>query len=40
MDLNTILTEVRKIAMSYNMEVDELLEWLRAENNKKLPWEE
>jgi len=40
MDLSTILTEVRKIAMSYNMEVDELLEWLRAENNKKLPWEE
>ena len=40
MDLNTILIEVRKIAMSYNMEVDELLEWLRAENNKKLPWEE
>lgn len=40
MDLNTILIEVRKIAMSYNMEIDELLEWLRAENNKKLPWEE
>lgn len=38
--IEDIIKQVRKAAMELGMEVDELLEWLRAENNKKLPWEE
>ena len=38
--IEDIIKQVRKAAMELNMEVDELLEWLRAENNKKFPWEE
>ena len=38
--IEDIIKQVRKAAMELNMEVDEFLEWLRAENNKKLPWEE
>lgn len=38
--IENIIKQVRKAAMELGMEVDELLEWLRAENNKKLPWEE
>ena len=38
--IEDIIKQVRKAAMELGIEVDELLEWLRAENNKKLPWEE
>ena len=38
--IEDIIKQVRKAAMELGMEVDELLEWLRAENNTKLPWEE
>ena len=38
--IEDIIKQVRKAAMELNMEVDELLEWLRTENNKKFPWEE
>ena len=38
--IEDIIKQVRKAAMELNMEVDEFLEWLRAENNKKFPWEE
>lgn len=40
MSLTELVTEIRKAAMELNMEVDEVIEWLRAENNKRLPWEE
>lgn len=33
--IEDIIKQVRKAAMELNMEVDEFLEWLRAENNKK-----
>lgn len=33
--IEDIIKQVRKAAMELGMEVDELLEWLRAENNKK-----
>lgn len=35
-----LVTEIRKQAMELSMEVDEVIEWLRVENNKRLPWEE
>ena len=38
--IEDIIKQIRKAAMELGIEVDELLEWLRAENNKKLPWEE
>ena len=38
--IEDIIKQVRKAAMELNMEVDEFLAWLRAENNKKFPWEE
>ena len=38
--IEDIIKQVRKAAMELGMGVDELLEWLRAENNKKFPWEE
>ena len=40
MTFSELVTEIRKAAMELNMEVDEVIEWLRAENNKRLPWEE
>ena len=40
MSLTELVTEIRKAAMELNMEVDEVIEWLRAENDKRLPWEE
>lgn len=40
MSLTELVTEIRKAAMELGMEVDEVMEWLRAENNKRLPWEE
>ena len=40
MELAELVTEIRKTAMELGMEVDEVIEWLRAENNKRLPWEE
>lgn len=38
--IEDIIKQVRKAAMELGMGVDEFLELLRAENNKKLPWEE
>lgn len=40
MELKEIVTRVRKEAMELGIEVDEYLEWVRAENNRRLPWEE
>lgn len=40
MEIKEIVTQIRKAAMELNMEPDELLEWIRAENNNRLPWEE
>lgn len=40
MDFSKLVTQIRKAAMELNMEVDELLEWIRAESNKRLPWED
>ena len=40
MSFAELVTEIRKAAMELGMEVDEVMEWLRAENNKRLPWEE
>lgn len=40
MELKEIVTRIREAAMNLGMEVDEYLEWVRAENNKRLPWEE
>ena len=38
--LAELVTEIRKAAMEMHMEVDEVMEWLKAENDKRLPWEE
>ena len=40
MSLTELVTEIRKAAMKLSMEVDEVMEWLKAENDKRLPWEE
>ena len=40
MELQELVTEIRKKAMELNMEFNELVEWLIRENDKKLPWEE
>lgn len=40
MELKEIVTQIREAALELGMEVDEYLKWVRAENNKKLPWEE
>lgn len=40
MSFAELVTEIRKAAMELHMEVDEYIEWLRAESYKRLPWEE
>lgn len=40
MELAEIIVEIRKEAYKLNMEVAEYLEWVKAEIDKKLPWEE
>lgn len=40
MTIAEIVTEIRKAAMELSMEFDDVIEWLKAENNKRLPWEE
>ena len=39
MEIRTITQQIRALAMDYNMEFEELVEWLIRENNKTLPWE-
>lgn len=40
MELKEIVTKIRKEALKLSMEIDEYIEWIRAESNKRLPWEE
>ena len=40
MSFAELVTEIRKAAMELSMEVDEVMEWLKAENDKRLPWED
>lgn len=40
MELAEIVTEIRKAAYKLNMEDAEYLEWVKAESDKRLPWEE
>lgn len=40
MTIAEIVTEIRKAAMEMSMEADEIIEWLKAEYDKRLPWEE
>jgi len=39
-EIQTITKEIRELALKYNMEFEELVEWLIRENNNTLPWEE
>ena len=40
MTFDELVTEIRKAAMEIGMEVAEFIEWIKAENDKRLPWEE
>ena len=38
--IRDLVIRIRKLALYLGMEVDEVIEWIRADNNKRLPWEE
>ena len=40
MTFDELITEIRKAAMEIDMKVAEFIEWIKAENDKRLPWEE
>ena len=40
MNIIEITKHIRALAMEYNMEFEELVEWLIRQNNNTLPWEE
>lgn len=35
-----IIIRIRKLALYLGIEFDEVIEWIRAYNNKTTPWEE
>ena len=38
--IRMICQQIRKLALILGMEFDEVLEWVRREENNILPWEE